>query len=105
MEELTMANRYNISLLFYPQLDGQYHVVCPDLPNCFTCGATMAEARERIYDLIGETLTEQISASETDEEMLRLGLCMEGKMYQEIKVTVNDTGEVIFPGTKAASAA
>jgi predicted RNase H-like HicB family nuclease len=101
-----MDNRYNMSLLFYPQPDGQYHVVCPDLPNCFTCGATIDEARERIYDLIGEILPEQINAGKVDEEALRLGLCMEGKLYQEIGITINDAGEVIFPPlAKAANVA
>jgi hypothetical protein len=65
----------------------------------------MDEARERIYDLIGEILPEQISASKADGDALRLGLCMEGKLYQEIKVTVNDTGEVRFPSAKAINAA
>jgi predicted RNase H-like HicB family nuclease len=100
-----MTNRYNMSLLFYPQPDGQYHVTCPDLPNCFTCGATMDEARERIYELISEILPEQINAGKPDEEALRLGLCVEGKLYQEIKVTVDDAGEVRFPNVKAVSAA
>jgi hypothetical protein len=71
----------------------------------FSCGATMDEARERIYDLIGSILPEQINASKDDEEAQRLGLCMEGKLYQEIKVTVDDAGEVRFPSTKAKSAA
>jgi predicted RNase H-like HicB family nuclease len=102
MEALTMANRYNLSLLFYPQPDGQYHVACPDLPNCFTCGSTMDEARERIYELISDLLPEQINASVEDEEALRLGLCMEGKLYQEIKVTLDDAGEVIFPPSARA---
>jgi predicted RNase H-like HicB family nuclease len=100
-----MHNRYNMSLLFYPQPDGQYHVVCPDLPNCFTCGATIDEARERIHDLIGEILPKQINAGNADEEALRLGLCMEGKLYQEIGITVDDSGEVCFPGVKTANVA
>ena len=91
-----MANRYNLSLLFYPQPDGQYHVTCPDLPNCFTCGATMEEAKERIYWLIRDILTEQIKAGPEDEEALRLGLCMEDKLYEEIAVAVDNMGEVIF---------
>jgi predicted RNase H-like HicB family nuclease len=105
MEALMMAKQYNLSLLFYPQPDGQYHVMCPDLPNCFTCGSTMEEARERIYDLIGDLLPEQVNASEEDEEALRLGLCMEGKLYQEIEVTLNEAGEVRFPGARASHVA
>jgi hypothetical protein len=65
----------------------------------------MDEARERIYILISEILPEQISAGKSDEEALRLGLCMEGKLYQEIKVTVDDAGEVRFPNVKTMSAA
>jgi hypothetical protein len=57
----------------------------------------MDEARERIYELIADLLPEQINASAEDEEALRLGLCMEGKLYQEIKVTLDDAGEVVLP--------
>jgi predicted RNase H-like HicB family nuclease len=105
MEALTMASQYNLSLVFYPQPDGQYHVACPDLPNCFTYGSTIEEARERIYGLIGDLLPEQINSSAEDEEALRLGLCMEGKLYQEVKVTLDDTGEVRFPGMCASHVA
>jgi predicted RNase H-like HicB family nuclease len=97
MEAAAMINPYNLSLIFYPQTDGQYHVTCPDLPNCFTCGATLDEARERVYDLIAEILPEQIRASAEDEEAVRLGLCMEGKLYQEVKAIVGEAGEVVFP--------
>jgi predicted RNase H-like HicB family nuclease len=105
MEALTMTNRYNLSLVFYPQPDGQYHVACPDLPNCYTCGSTIEDARERIYELISDMLPEQINSGAEDEEALRLGLCMEGKLYQEVKVTLDDTGEIRFPGTRASHVA
>jgi predicted RNase H-like HicB family nuclease len=95
-----MANQYNLSLVFYPQPDGQYHVVCPDLPNCFSCGSTIEEAREQLYELIADLLPEQISSCTEDEEALRLGLCMEGKVYQEVKVTLNEFGKVHFPRVK-----
>jgi hypothetical protein len=62
----------------------------------------MDEARERIYELIGEALAERINASAEDEEAMRLGLCMDGKLYQEVKVTVDEAGEVVFPSTAKA---
>jgi hypothetical protein len=62
----------------------------------------MDEARGRIYELIGDILPGQTGASAEDEEAQRLGLCMNGKLYQEVRVTVDEAGEVIFPsGTKA----
>ena len=94
-----MTNKYNLSLIFYPQSDGQYHVECPELENCFTCGANMEEARERIYELIGELLPEEAAA--VDEEMFREGLCMKGKTFEEVEFQVDDSGEVVFPLTHA----
>ncbi|MDR1979002.1 MAG: type II toxin-antitoxin system HicB family antitoxin [Synergistaceae bacterium] len=99
-----MGHNYNLSLIFYPQRNGGYTVVCPELRGCITEGETIEEATENIQDVIADFLPEEIK-NDVNEEALRLGLCMDGKMYQEIKVTVDESGEVRFPGTRAANVA
>jgi predicted RNase H-like HicB family nuclease len=97
-----MERYYNLSLIFYPQSDGGYTVICPELQGCITEGATIEEATANIRRVIADFLPEDINASAEDEEALRLGLCMEGKMYQELKVSLNDAGEVVFPPSAKA---
>ena len=63
-----MAREYNLSLIFYPQQEGGYTVICPELRSCFTEGDTIEEATENIRDIIADFLPERINASEADEE-------------------------------------
>jgi predicted RNase H-like HicB family nuclease len=99
-----MTHEYNLSLIFYPQRKGGYTVICPELHGCVSEGNTIDEATENIRDVIADFLPDEIK-SEADEETLRLGLCMEGKLYQELKVTADGTGEVRFPSAIAANVA
>ena len=96
-----MAREYNLSLIFYPQQDGGYTVICPELRSCFTEGKTIKEATENIYDIIADFLPDEISKGKADEELLRNGLCMKGKLFQEVEVTVDESGEVVFPAMLA----
>ena len=99
-----MAHGYNLSLIFYPQQDGGYMVTCPELRSCFTEGKTIEEATENIQDIIADFLPQRINTSQVDEDLFRSGLCVEGKIFQEIKVTVDESGEVVFPGMQAIAA-
>ena len=99
-----MAREYNLSLVFYPQRGGGYTVICPELPCCVSEGKTIDEATVNIYDIIADFLPDEINKSALDEEMLREGLCMQGKLFQEVKVTVDASGEVVFPGMQAIAA-
>jgi predicted RNase H-like HicB family nuclease len=94
VEELVMLKKYNLSLIFYPQDTGDYHVECPELPGCFTCADTIEEATEIMKELIPEYLDEAVKR---DEEMFRLGHCLPGKVFHEIEVAMTDSGETIFP--------
>ena len=96
-----MAREYNLSLIFYPQQEGGYTVICPELRSCFTEGKTIEEATANIYDIIADFLPDEINKGADDEELLRNGLCMKGKLFQEVEVTVDESGEVIFPGALA----
>ena len=89
-----MAHEYNLSLVFYPQREGGYTVICPELEACFTEGRTIEEATANISNIIAEFLPDEIKG-EINEEMCREGLCMEGKIFQEVKATIDDYGEVI----------
>jgi predicted RNase H-like HicB family nuclease len=88
---------YNLSLIFYPQHCGGYTVICPEIPGCVTEGETIDEATANIHDVIADFLPDEINASAEDEEAMREGLCMEGKLYREINVTIDEAGEVVFP--------
>ena len=96
-----MAREYNLSLIFYPQQEGGYTVICPELRSCFSEGRTIEEATENIRDIIADFLPDEIKKGEADEELLRNGLCMKGKIFQEIEVAVDESGEVVFPGVLA----
>ena len=96
-----MAHEYNLSLIFYPQQRGGYTVICPELPFCISEGETLDEATTNIYDVIADFLPDEINKGIDDEELLRNGLCMKGKLFREIEVTVDDSGEVIFPAELA----
>jgi predicted RNase H-like HicB family nuclease len=95
-EIVKKSRRYNLSVIFYPQPDGQFHVTCPEIENCFTCGRTLGEAKKNIQDLIADFLPDEIT-SEADETAFRDGLCVRGKMYTEIEAEVTADGEVLFP--------
>jgi len=95
-----MAREYNLSLIFYPQQEGVYTVICPEIQGCVTEGKTIEEATENIRNIIADFLPDEING-EINEETFREGLCMEGKVFQEIKVAVDESGEVIFPGALA----
>jgi predicted RNase H-like HicB family nuclease len=99
-----MAYEYNLSLIFYPQRNGGYTVICPEIQGCISEGDTIDEATANIQEVISDFLPDEVK-NKVDEETLRFGLCMEGKLYQEIKVAIGDAGEVVFPGAKAASVA
>ena len=43
-----MAHTYNLSLIFYPQREGGYTVICPELPGAISEGAGIDEAAENI---------------------------------------------------------
>ncbi|GHV26879.1 hypothetical protein FACS1894167_00920 [Synergistales bacterium] len=91
-----MTHNYNLSLIFYPQLTGGYTVICPELRGAVTEGGTLEDAMESARELIADMLPDEIK-SKVNEETLREGLCMEGKIYREINVSVDEAGDIVFP--------
>jgi predicted RNase H-like HicB family nuclease len=104
MEARMMTHDYNLSLIFYPQREGRFTVICPELPGCITEGDTLDEATSNIYDVVADFLPEKINASAEDEEALREGLCVQGKLFREVNVTIDASGEVVFPSETFAHA-
>jgi predicted RNase H-like HicB family nuclease len=97
MEEYIMRD-YSLSVIFYPQNNGSFMAVCPELPSCFTEGGTVEEAEAHMLDLIAEDLPERVNRSGAeDEEMFRAGVCMPGKIFREIIASIDESGEVEFP--------
>ena len=92
-----MTDRYNLSLIFYPQKRGGYTVICPELPFCVSEGETLDEATNNVYGVIADLLPDEIDKGKADEELLRIGLCMKGKLFKEVEVAIDDFGEVVFP--------
>ena len=95
-----MAREYNLSLIFYPQREGGYTVICPELRSCVADGETIDEATANISNVIADFLPDEVK-SEVNEETFREGLCMEGKLFQEVKVTIDETCVVVFPSILA----
>ena len=103
MEAAVMAHEYNLSLIFYPQQEGGYTVICPEIRGCITEGKTLDEAEANIRDIIADFLPDKIE-NDINEEVFREGLCMKGKHFQEVAVSVDESGEVIFPSEALAHA-
>ena len=90
-----MSHEYNLSLIFYPQQEGGYTVICPEIRGCITEGKTIDEATANIRDIIADFLPDKIE-NEINEEVFREGLCMEGKIFQELKAAIDQSGDVVF---------
>ncbi len=76
--------KYNLSLVFLPQDNGSYTVLCPELSECFSEGHTVEEAQENIMDLIPFYLNKAIE--DDDDDIFRSGLTARGKIFREIEL-------------------
>jgi predicted RNase H-like HicB family nuclease len=45
-------SKYNITAVVYPQSDGGYSVVCPDVSGCSSQGDTLDEALKNIKEAV-----------------------------------------------------
>ncbi len=77
--------KYNLSLVFLPQDNGGYTVLCPELSECFSDGQTLEEAQNNIMELIPLFLNKAIQ-DDGDCNMFRPGLAAPGKIFREIQV-------------------
>ncbi|MDR0648333.1 MAG: type II toxin-antitoxin system HicB family antitoxin [Synergistaceae bacterium] len=45
-------SKYNVTAVVYPQSEGGYSVVCPDISGCATQGNTLDEALKNIKEAV-----------------------------------------------------
>jgi predicted RNase H-like HicB family nuclease len=103
MEGNKMTRKYSLSLIFFPQDTGGYHVECPEIPGCFSCGGTIEECEMNMRELIPEFMPDEMK-TELQEEMFRLGHCLPGKLFKEFEVEATGSGEVRFTSEAAKAA-
>jgi predicted RNase H-like HicB family nuclease len=99
-----MRRKYCLSLVFCPQDDGTYTVICPELQGCCTDGTTIEDAEKNISELIAEIMPERIGNSDESREFFREGLGIGGKMFKEIEVEETDVGEIITATEESSEA-
>jgi predicted RNase H-like HicB family nuclease len=104
MEAEIMGRKYCLSLVFYPQTDGGFTVVCPEIQGCVSEGETIEEAEKNVRELIVEFMPERIGHSNESREFFREGLGMSGKQFAEIEVEETDAGEIITAVEESAEA-
>jgi predicted RNase H-like HicB family nuclease len=79
------VKKYSLSLVFLPQDAGGYTVLCPELPNCFSEGATYDEAEKNILELIPDFLEKEIE-EDGEDGLFSEGMTLPGKIFREIEI-------------------
>jgi predicted RNase H-like HicB family nuclease len=72
--------KFNISAVLYPQKEGGYTIISPELRGCVTDGKTIDEARENFKEAAALMLEDR------QEENPLEGLDATGRVYMEIEV-------------------
>jgi len=78
-----MVQKATFSVVFYPQKEGGYTVICPELPACVSEGDTYEQALANIKDLIKDLLSQRDDQAEFIE-----ALATTGKIFTEVEITV-----------------
>jgi predicted RNase H-like HicB family nuclease len=79
-----LMGKLKLTLIFYPQADGSYTVLCPEIRKT-TCGDTIDEAKTMIKDLIDDYF-ENLSDVDFNKEDLILAYNTGEKLLTEITV-------------------
>jgi predicted RNase H-like HicB family nuclease len=85
-----MKDLYHLSLIFYPQDDGRYSVLCPELDGCISFGDTIDEAYERMKDLVPRFIVFEMKKNGKDIDMWEEGLAVPGKFFIDMPVPLSD---------------
>ena len=72
--------KFNVSAVLYPQEDGRYTIISPELRGCATEGKTIDEARKNFQEAAALILEGM------QEENPLEGLDRPGRIYMEIEV-------------------
>lgn len=81
-------DKFSLQLLFYPQSNGRYSVICPALNGCFSDGDTYEEAYKNIMDLINGQLKRMDSEDIKD---LQEAYGMRDVVFRSVEVQINET--------------
>lgn len=76
-----MIQKAKFSAIFYPQPNGGYTVICPELQGCISQGDTYEEALENIKDVIRALLD-----MHEDKQDLIDSLGVSNKIFTEIEI-------------------
>ena len=79
-----MVQKANFSVVLYPQPDGGYTVICPELQGCIAQGDTYEEALENIKDVI-QALLDKIE----DKQDFIDSLAVPNKIFTEVEIETN----------------
>jgi predicted RNase H-like HicB family nuclease len=79
-----MVQKAKFSVVLYPQLNGGYTVICPELPGCISQGDTYEEALENIKDVIHALLDMQ-----EDKQDIIDSLAVPNKIFTEVEIEDN----------------
>jgi len=74
-------SKYNVTAVLYPQSEGGYSVVCPDISGCASQGDTLEEALRNIKEAIELRLDDDTDAIEE----LRVS-SMSGRIVADVEI-------------------
>jgi predicted RNase H-like HicB family nuclease len=74
-------SKYNVTAVVYPQSEGGYSVVCPDISGCATQGETLDEALKNIKEAVELRL---VGDSDALEELKASS--MPGRIVAEVEI-------------------
>jgi len=74
-------SKYNVTAVIYPQSEGGYSVVCPDISGCSSQGDTLEEALKNIKEAVELRLD-----GDTDAMEELKASCMPGRIVADVEV-------------------
>lgn len=79
-----MVQEAKFSVVLYPQQNGGYTAICPELQGCISQGETYEEALENIKDVISVLLDQN-----EDRKDLIESLAIQNKIFTEVVIETN----------------
>ena len=74
-------SKYNVTAIVYPQSEGGYSVVCPDISGCASQGNTLDEALKNIKEAVELRLEGDVDAIEELKSS-----SMPGRIVTEVEI-------------------
>jgi len=74
-------SKYNVTAIVYPQSEGGYSVVCPDISGCASQGNTLDEALKNIKEAVELRLEGDVDAIEELKSS-----SMPGRIVAEVEI-------------------